>query len=120
MPYKDNARASSEPTPEVEENIVGEDEEDVLRNNPPVLIPLENRHVSLLSVKNEWVLLINYDISNSVCLHFQDPSSLSIMGSNISLFERMFMAGLRLPFPDIAWELLLYLRVAPSQIFPNS
>jgi hypothetical protein len=32
----------------------------------------------------------------------------------------MFMAGLRLPFPDIAWELLLYLRVAPSQIFPNS
>jgi hypothetical protein len=30
------------------------------------------------------------------------------------------MAGLRLPFPDIARELLLYLRVAPSQIFPNS
>jgi hypothetical protein len=41
-----------EPTREVEENIVGEDEEGVPGNNPPVLIPLENRHVSLLSGKN--------------------------------------------------------------------
>jgi hypothetical protein len=71
-------------------------------------------------VKNEWVLRVNYDIGNSVRLHFQNLSSLSITGGDISLFERMFMAGLRLPFPDMARELLLYLRVAPSQIFPNS
>jgi hypothetical protein len=53
MPPKGNTDTSSKPTREVEENIVGEDEEGVPRNNPLVLIPLENRHVSLLSVKNE-------------------------------------------------------------------
>jgi hypothetical protein len=120
MPPKGNAGTSSEPTRKVEEKIVGEDEESVPGNNPLVLIPFKNQHVSLLSVKNEWVLRVNYDIGKSVCLHFQDPSSLSITGGDISLFESMFMAGLRLPFPDIARELLLYLRVAPSQIFPNS
>jgi len=30
------------------------------------------------------------------------------------------MAGLRLPFPKIAWELLLFPMVAPSQIVPNA
>jgi hypothetical protein len=63
---------------------------------------------------------VNYDIGSSVRLHFQDSSVLSIPGGDITLFERMFMAGLRLPFPDIAREFLLYLKVAPSQIFPNS
>jgi hypothetical protein len=120
MPSKDNSGTSTEPIHEAEENVVGEDEEIALGNNPPTLIPLENRYVSLLSVKNEWVLRVNYDIDNSVSLHFQDPSSLHIRGGDVSLFERMFMAGLRLPFPDIARELLLHLRVAPSQIFPNS
>jgi hypothetical protein len=85
-----------------------------------VLIPLENRHVSLFSVQSEWILRANYDIGNSVRLHFQDPSTLSISGGDITLFERMFMARLRLPFPDIAREFLLHLKVAPSQIFPNS
>jgi hypothetical protein len=118
MPF--NTGASSEPAREVEENIVGENEEGVAADNPPVLIPLENRHVSLLSVKNEWILRSNYDIGNSVRLHFQSSSTLSITGDDISLFERVFMAGLRLPFPDIARELLLYFGVAPSQIFPNS
>lgn len=78
------------------------EEEDVPGNDLPSLIPLENRHVSLLSVKNEWVLHINYDISNSVRLNFQHPTSLGISGGDISVFERMFMAGLRLSFLDIA------------------
>jgi hypothetical protein len=120
MPPKSNVGTSSVPALVVEENVVGENEEGIPGDNPPVLIPLENQHVSLLSVKNEWVLRVNYDIGNSVRLHFQSLSALSITGGDISLFERMFMAGLRLPFPDIAWELLLYLKVAPSQIFPNS
>jgi len=110
----------TEPIHKAEENVVGEDEEIAFGNNPPTLIPLENRYVSLLSMKNEWVLRINYDIGNSVRLHFQDPSSLHIRVGDVSLFERMFMVGLRLPFPDIAQDLLLHLRVAPSQIFPNS
>jgi hypothetical protein len=32
----------------------------------------------------------------------------------------MLLAGLRFPFPDIARELVLYLRVSPSQIPPNA
>jgi hypothetical protein len=115
-----NTGASSELAREAEENIVGENEEGVAADNTLVLIPLENRHVSLLSMKNEWIFRLNYDIGNSVPLHFQSSSTLSITGGDIALFERMFMAGLRLPFPDIARELLLYLGVAPSQIFPNS
>jgi hypothetical protein len=100
---------------------VAEQHEEVTPGDPSaVLIPLENRHVSLFSVQSEWILRTNYDIGNSVRLHFQDPSSLSIPGGDITLFERMFMAGLRLLFPDIAREFLLHLRVAPSQIFPNS
>jgi hypothetical protein len=59
MPSKDNAGASTEPIHEAEENVVGEDEEIALGNYPPTLIPLENRYVSLLSVKSEWVLRIN-------------------------------------------------------------
>jgi hypothetical protein len=120
MSSKGNPGNSSDPVHEVEEDIVREEEENIHGDNLPLLIPHENRHVSLLSVKNEWVPCINYDIGNSVCLHFQSPTSLSISGSDISLFERMFMAGLRLPFPDIARELLLHPRVAPSQLFPNS
>jgi hypothetical protein len=117
---KDNPNTSSDTVREIEEDLVGEEEENVHGDGLPLLIPHENRHVSLLSVKNEWVLHINYDINNSVRLHFQSPTSLSINSGEISLLERMFMAGLRLPFPDIARELLLHLRVAPSQLFPNS
>jgi hypothetical protein len=32
----------------------------------------------------------------------------------------MLLVELRFPFPDIAWELVLYLRVASSQIAPNA
>jgi hypothetical protein len=80
MPF--NTGASSEPAREVEENIVGENEEGVATDNPPVLIPLENQHISLLSMKNEWILWSNYDIGNSVRLHFQNSSTLSITDVN--------------------------------------
>jgi hypothetical protein len=52
MPPKRNAGTTSVPARVVEENVVGEDEEGIPGDNPPVLIPFENRHVSLLSVKN--------------------------------------------------------------------
>jgi hypothetical protein len=30
------------------------------------------------------------------------------------------MAGLRLPFPEIAWDFILFLMVASSQVIPNA
>jgi hypothetical protein len=120
MPRKSKASTSSAPVRAAAENVAEQHEELALGDLPAVLTPLENRHVSLFSVQSEWILRTNYDIGDSVRLHFQDPSALSIPGGDITLFERMFMAGLRLPFPDIAREFLLHLKVAPSQIFPNS
>jgi hypothetical protein len=61
----------------------------------------------------------NFDISSSVQLHFKDPKHGTFDGGEICLFERMFLGGLRLPFPAIARELLQYLHIAPSQIRPN-
>jgi hypothetical protein len=37
----------------------------------------------------------------------------------VTITERMLMAGFRFPFPLIAWELLVRLGVAPSQVKPN-
>jgi hypothetical protein len=38
----------------------------------------------------------------------------------ITLFRRMFMASLRLPFPEIARDFILFLMVTPSQIIPDA
>jgi hypothetical protein len=43
-----------------------------------------------------------------------------INGGDVTLYERMFLAGLRLPFPEIARDFVLFLMVAPSQIMPNA
>jgi hypothetical protein len=63
---------------------------------------------------------VSYDILPSVQLSFQNPETKSIDGGDITLFQRMFMAGLRLPFPEIAWDFVLFLMVAPSQIIPDA
>jgi hypothetical protein len=37
----------------------------------------------------------------------------------VTLIERMFMAGVRLPFPKIVREVNVFLDIAPSQIAPS-
>jgi hypothetical protein len=84
------------------------------------LVPLDRRGASRIRIGDEFRLRNNYDILLPVLLHFQNPVTLEIQRGDIVIYERMLIAGLRLPFPDIARELVLYLRVSPSQIAPNS
>jgi hypothetical protein len=81
---------------------------------------LENREKAVVFEVHEEVLQRNYGILPSVRLFFQDPTTRSINGCDITLFQRMFMAGLRLPFLEIARDFVLFLIVAPSQIAPNA
>jgi hypothetical protein len=84
------------------------------------LVPLDRRGASRICIGDEFHLWNNYDILPPVLLHFQNPVTLEIQRGDIVIYERMLTAGLRLPFPDIARELVLYLRVSPSQIVPNA
>jgi hypothetical protein len=70
--------------------------------------------------RHEGVLRLNYDISPTVRMFYQTPGTRVIDDGDVTLFERMFLAGLRLPFPEIAWDFVLFLMVAPSQIMPNA
>jgi hypothetical protein len=53
-------------------------------------------------------------------MFYQAPEARLIDGGDITLFERMFLVGLRLPFPEIARDFVFFLMVAPSQIMPNT
>jgi hypothetical protein len=85
----------------------------------PTLIRHENRFKSLILASEESLLRRSYNIQSSVILHFQQPKQLSIAGGDVTITERMLMAGFRFPFPEIARELLVRLGVAPSQIKLN-
>jgi len=57
-----------------------------------------------------------------VFLRFADYDTRAIVSEKtreVCLYESIFEAGLRLPFPTIAWELLCYLHIDSSQIKPN-
>jgi len=101
-------------------------------NNPPTsrartkrsdgyvnLSPLESRVETALFAKHEGVLRLNYNIPPTVMMFYQTPGAQLIDGGDITLFERMFLAGLQLPFPEIAQDFVLFLMVAPSQVMPN-
>jgi hypothetical protein len=81
---------------------------------PRPLVPLDRRGASMIRIGDEFRLQNNYDLLPSVLLHFQNPVTLEIRGGDIVIYERMLLAGLRLPFPEIARELILYLGVSPS------
>jgi hypothetical protein len=81
---------------------------------------LESRHEAIVSKVNEEALRWNYYIPPSIQLSFQNLETRSIDGGDITLFQRMFMVGLRLPFPEIAQDFMLFLMVAPSQIISNA
>jgi len=85
----------------------------------PNLIPHENRFRSLIPASNESRLRQSYNIPDSVTLHFQEPGQLFITGGDVTITKRMLMAEFRFPFTGIARELLVQLRVAPSQVKPN-
>jgi hypothetical protein len=87
---------------------------------PWPLVPLDRRGASKIRIGDEFRLRNNYDLLSSVLLHFQNPVTLEIRGGDIVIYERMLLAGLRLPFPEIGRELILYLEVSPSQIAPNA
>jgi len=84
------------------------------------LVPLDRRGASRIRIGDEFCLRNNYDILPPVLLHFQNPVTLEIQRGDIVIYERMLLAGFRLPFPDIARELVLYLEVSSSQIVPNA
>jgi len=84
------------------------------------LVPLDRRGASRIHIGDEFRLRNNYDILPPVLLHFQNPVTLEIQRGDIVIYEKMLTAGLRLPFPDIAREMVLYLGVSPSQIAPNA
>jgi hypothetical protein len=85
----------------------------------PTLVPHENRFRSLILASEERRLRRSYNIPSSIILHFQLPEQLSIVGGDVTITERMLMAGFRFPLPEIARELLVRLGVAPSQVKPN-
>jgi len=86
----------------------------------PNLEPLENRREACIFEEHDEVLRRNYDIPPTMRMFYQNPVTRSINGGDITLFERIFMAGLRLPFPEIAKDLVLFLMIALSQIIPNA
>jgi hypothetical protein len=87
---------------------------------PRPLVPLDRRGASKIRIGDEFRLQNNYDLLPLVLLYFQNPVTLEIRGGDIVIYERMLLAELQLPFPEIARELILYLGVSPSQIAPNA
>jgi hypothetical protein len=58
------------------------------------LSPLESRVDSIIFAKHEGVLRSNYEISPTVKMFYQAPGARTINGGDITLYERMFLAGL--------------------------
>jgi len=83
------------------------------------LVPSEDWEESTWLSCHEAILRWDYDIRPSVNLFFQESGSLGIASGEVTLTERMFMAGMRLPFLNIVREVCTFLGVAPSQIASN-
>jgi hypothetical protein len=91
------------------------------RSDGPVdLSPLESKVENALFERHEGVLWLNYDIPRTMRMFYQTLGAWVIDGGDVTLFERMFMAGLWLPFPEIAQDFVLFLMETPSQIMPNA
>jgi len=91
----------------------------ITRSGAVRLVPPEDRLESTWLAGHDSALRRAYDIGPSVNLFFQEAGLLGIAGGEVTLTERMLMAGVRLPFPKIVREVCAFLGVAPSQIAPN-
>ena len=91
-------------------------------DSAPTVLRLEYpcQQRSCFTVTDEKVLCCNYDIPASICLHFLDKSTGMIDGpGDICVYERMFLAEVRLSFPLIVQDLLFSLGIALGQLMPN-
>jgi hypothetical protein len=64
-----------------------------------------------------------YSISSSVKLCFDTKNKGAMVHENeheVYVYEDMFEAGFRFPFPKVVRELLHYLQIAPYQLAPNA
>ena len=78
------------------------------------------RQRSYFTVVDEKVLCHNYDIPPYMSLHFPDGSTWMIgRPGDICVYERMFLAIVRLPFAPIITELLSFLGIALRHLMPN-
>jgi hypothetical protein len=84
------------------------------------LYPLESRAETVIFERHEDVLRLNYDIPPTMRMFYQNPETQALNDGDVSLFGRMFMARLQLPFLEIARDFVLFLMVTPSQILTNS
>jgi hypothetical protein len=84
------------------------------------LSPLESKIETVIFERHEDVLRLNYDIPLTVRMFYQHHKTRALNGGDVTLFERILMAGLRLPFPEIARDFVLFLMVTPSQILSNA
>jgi hypothetical protein len=66
------------------------------------LSPLKSRAETVNFERHEDVLRLNYDIPPTVWMFYQNPETRALNDGDITLYERMFMAGLQLPFLEIA------------------
>jgi hypothetical protein len=95
-------------------------DKDNIGRTPPVLIPHETWLKEKVIVVDEHRLRHNYNILLSIRLHFQNPATQTINGSEVANFERMLMARLRFPSSAIAIELAIFLGIVPTQIMLNT
>ena len=64
-----------------------------------------------------------YSIPSSVQLYFDTKDTGATIHKDkheVCIYEDMFEAGFRFPFPGIVREMLHYLRIAPHQLAPNA
>ena len=64
-----------------------------------------------------------YSIPSFVKLRFDTKNEGAMVRENehvVRIYEDMFEAGFRLPFPRVVREMLHYLQIAPHQLAPNA
>jgi hypothetical protein len=78
---------------------------------------------SEITSANEARLRNSYSISSLITLQFAAKNTGATVKDDtheVCVYEDMFKAGFRFPFPRVVRELLHYLQIAPHQLTPNA